>query len=354
MSIPDTDLAQARPMTLLFVGAGAWGTGLAINAARHPVGHRVLLWARDAAQVCALQTQRENIRYLPGVPLPEGLQPCGGAQQPLSDFLPQADLVVLATPMAALRESLHAVRDVRVPVAWLCKGFERVPDGAPAGAVGLLPHEVQQQVAPQLLAGALSGPSFALEVARGQPSALVAASRQPQVVQVLVDALHGPSLRVYASDDLVGVEVGGAVKNVLAIATGLCDGLALGLNARAALVTRGLAEMARLGVALGARADTFMGLTGLGDLVLTATGDLSRNRQVGQLLARGLSLDEAVQSLGHVAEGVYSARTVVQRARAMQVEMPVAEAVLALLDGRLTPPDAVAALMERKPRHEGL
>lgn len=345
--------SPSAPRTLLFVGAGAWGTGLAVHAARHPAGHRVLLWARDAAQVQAMQVQRENTRYLPGVPLPERLRPCGGLGQSLAGLLPQADVLVLATPMAALRETLQAVRDVRVPVAWLCKGFERVPDDAPPGTAGLLPHELQQQVAPELLAGALSGPSFALEVARGQPSALVAASRQPQVVQALVDALHGPSLRVYGSDDLPGVEVGGAVKNVLAIATGLCDGLKLGLNARAALITRGLAEMARLGVALGARQETFMGLAGLGDLVLTATGDLSRNRQVGQLLARGLSLDEAVRSLGHVAEGVYSARTVVQRARAAQVEMPVAEAVLALLEGRLAPSDAVATLMERKPRREG-
>jgi glycerol-3-phosphate dehydrogenase (NAD(P)+) len=193
-------------------------------------------------------------------------------------------------------------------VAWLCKGFE-----AGAGG-GLLGHEVQAEVAPGLQAGALTGPSFALEVARGQPTALVAASRHAAVRDALVAAFHGPAVRVYANDDLVGAEVGGAVKNVLAIATGLCDGLALGLNARAALVTRGLAEMTRLGIALGGRADTFMGLSGLGDLVLTATGDLSRNRQVGLALAQGRSLQQAVDSLGHVAEGVLCARTVVERA----------------------------------------
>jgi glycerol-3-phosphate dehydrogenase (NAD(P)+) len=215
-----------------------------------------------------------------------------------------------------------------------------------------LAHEIQSQVAPDLKAGVLSGPSFALEVARGQPTALVAASAHESVRSALVSAFHSPTLRVYANDDIVGVEVGGAVKNVLAIATGLCDGLNLGLNARAALVTRGLAEMTRLGLALGARPETFMGLSGLGDLVLTATGDLSRNRQVGLALARGHTLQQAVNALGHVAEGVYSARTVLQRALAAGVEMPITEAVVALLDGQMQPAQAVAALMGRDPASE--
>jgi glycerol-3-phosphate dehydrogenase (NAD(P)+) len=234
--------------------------------------------------------------------------------------------------------------DVHAPVAWLCKGLE--------SGTGLMPHEVQAQVAPQLQAGALSGPSFALEVARQQPTALVAASAHARVRDALVQAFHGPALRVYANSDIVGVEVGGAVKNVLAIATGLCDGLDLGLNARAALITRGLTEMTRLGLALGAHTDTFMGLSGLGDLVLTATGDLSRNRKVGLLLAQGQSLEQAVTSLGHVAEGVYSARTVLQRARALGVDMPITEAVVALLDGRLSAREAVQALMGRDPKGE--
>jgi glycerol-3-phosphate dehydrogenase (NAD(P)+) len=203
-----------------------------------------------------------------------------------------------------------------------------------------------------LAAGALSGPSFAQEVAKAQPTALVAASDSAAVRDALVAAFHGPSMRIYANEDLAGVEIGGAVKNVLAIATGLCDGMALGLNARAALVTRGLAEMTRLGVALGARPETFMGLSGVGDLVLTATGDLSRNRRVGLLLAEGRTLQQAVESLGHVAEGVYSARTVVERARRLGVQMPIAAAVVDLLDGRLAPADAVAALMGRDPAAE--
>jgi glycerol-3-phosphate dehydrogenase (NAD(P)+) len=208
-------------------------------------------------------------------------------------------------------------------------------------------HEICAQVAPDLLAGVLSGPSFAREVALGQPTALVAASGHAAVRDALVAAFHQPALRVYASADMVGVEVGGAVKNVLAIATGFGDGLQLGLNARAALITRGLAEMTRLGVALGARADTFTGLSGLGDLVLTATGDLSRNRQVGLLLAQGQTLAQAVASLGHVAEGVYCARTVVQRAQGLGVDMPISSAVVALLDGQVSPSQAVASLMGR-------
>jgi glycerol-3-phosphate dehydrogenase (NAD(P)+) len=216
----------------------------------------------------------------------------------------------------------------------------------------LLAHEVQQQVASHLHAGVLSGPSFAQEVASGLPAALVAASQHAHVRDALVQAFHGGSLRIYGNDDVVGVEIGGAVKNVMAIATGLCDGLQLGMNARAALVTRGLAEMTRLGMAMGARADTFMGLSGLGDLVLTATGDLSRNRQVGMGLAQGQSLPEVLQALGHVAEGVYSARTVVQRAHGLGVEMPIAQAVVSVLEGKVNARDAVAALMGRGAKGE--
>ncbi|MBS0611277.1 MAG: NAD(P)-dependent glycerol-3-phosphate dehydrogenase [Proteobacteria bacterium] len=328
-------------MKIVVLGAGAWGTALATSGAAHAAGHEVTLWARDAQQAAAMQAARSNPRYLPGLAFPPGLRVLAGDARALAD---QAELIIIGTPMAALRGMLELLRGSGAPIAWLCKGFE-------AGS-GLMAHEVCAEVAPELASGAFSGPSFAQEVARGQPTALVAASRHARVREALVAAFHGPALRVYASDDIVGVEVGGAVKNVLAIATGLCDGLHLGLNARAALITRGLAEMTRLGLALGARQDTFMGLSGLGDLVLTATGDLSRNRRVGLLLAEGKRLQQAVDSLGHVAEGVYSARTVVQRARAAGVEMPIAECVLALLDGRLHAQDAVGRLMERGPTVE--
>ncbi|WP_367350677.1 NAD(P)H-dependent glycerol-3-phosphate dehydrogenase, partial [Ottowia sp.] len=295
---------------------------------------------------------RENARYLPGIPLPRELTIRGGALPDLIADAGYADLLVAAMPVAGLRETLVALRGAGVPLAWLCKGFEPARDTGAARPFGLLPHEVQRQVAPELLAGVLSGPSFAQEVARGQPTALVAASAHASVRDALVAAFHGATLRIYANDDLVGVEVGGAVKNVLAIATGLADGMNLGLNARAALITRGLAEMTRLGLALGARPETFMGLSGLGDLVLTATGDLSRNRQVGLQLAAGKTLEQAVQSLGHVAEGVYCARTVLQRARHLGVDMPITECVVALLDGQLKPVEAVAALMGRDPKGE--
>jgi len=328
-------------MDIAVMGAGAWGTALAISAARH--GRAVTLWARDAAQAQALDADRQNRRYLPGIELPPALSVASGG-------LPLADLYVIASPMAGLRGWLQRLADQPAPVAWLCKGFEQPQQGALAH--GLLGHEIAAEVAPRLACGVLSGPSFAQEVARAQPTAIVAASEHAAVREALVHAFHGNTLRVYANDDVAGVEVGGAVKNVLAIATGLCDGLGLGLNARAALITRGLAEMTRLGMALGARTETFMGLSGLGDLVLTATGDLSRNRQVGRLLAEGRSLAQAVESLGHVAEGVYSARTVVQRARALGVDMPISAAVVSLLEGQVQPAQAIAELMGRDPKPE--
>lgn len=340
---------NSKAMKILVIGAGAWGTAMAISAATHPDKRCVSLWARDSAQAQRMQAERANSRYLPGIAFPPALTVVSGD---VMAHVADADLIVLGTPMAALRQWLGQLKDCRRPVVWLCKGFEAVAADAPPGSYGLMAHEVCQQVAPQLQSGALSGPSFAVEVARQQPTALVAASAHEGVSELLVSAFHGEAMRVYANHDIVGVEVGGAVKNVLAIATGLCDGLQLGLNARAALVTRGLAEMTRLGVALGARAETFMGLSGLGDLVLTATGDLSRNRKVGLLLAEGKSLDQAVTSLGHVAEGVYSARTVLARARQVGVEMPITETVVALLDGQLPVTEAVQHLMARDPRGE--
>ena len=337
-------------MKILIFGAGAWGTALAVNAASATkgadAGHHITLCTRDVAQAVQMQTGGVNARYLPSIPLPAALQIAHGD---IATHSQQADLCIIATPMSALRSMLLQLIKVTCPVVWLCKGFETAQDGQE----GLLGHEIAAQVCHgDLRFGVLSGPSFALEVARGQPTALVAASPYASVCDALVTAFHSNTLRVYANDDVIGVEVGGAVKNVLAIATGLCDGLNLGLNARAALLTRGLAEMTRLGVALGARPETLMGLSGLGDLILTATGDLSRNRQVGLLLAQGQSLAQAVASLGHVAEGVYSARTVSQRARSLGVDMPITQSVVDVLDGTISAKNAVAQLMGRDATQE--
>ena len=343
-------------MKIAILGAGAWGTALAISASSPSRNghrsHQVSLWARSAAQAAAMSRDRVNARYLPGIGLPDNLTVRHDAPGELRQLADDHDLLVVATPVAGLRATLLALQGSTTPVCWLCKGFE-APVATPYGLLG---HEVHAALAGALPVRAdcavLSGPSFAAEVALGQPTALVAASRSPQLQERLVEAFHSEALRVYASDDIVGVEVGAAVKNVLAIATGLCDGLALGLNARAALITRGLSEMTRLGVALGARPDTFMGLSGLGDLVLTATGDLSRNRKVGLLLAAGQSLQDAVASLGHVAEGVHCARTVVARARHLGVDMPIAQAVVTLLDGEASAAQVLSRLMARSPRPE--
>jgi glycerol-3-phosphate dehydrogenase (NAD(P)+) len=327
-------------MRISVLGAGAWGTALAIAAARR---HEVMLWARDTAQAERMARERCNTRYLADASFPDALISTADLSQARAFARGDEGLLVIATPMAALRDMLQELpTDARV--LWLCKGFE--------AGTGLLGHQIARAVLPGAQAGVLSGPSFAQEVAAGQPTALVAASVHEEIPHLAVQAFHSGSLRVYMSTDPVGVEVGGAVKNVLAIATGIVDGMGLGLNARAALITRGLAEMTRLGVAMGAHPETFMGLTGLGDLVLTATGDLSRNRKVGLALAEGLSLSETLARLGHVAEGVYSAATVVAKARDLKVEMPLAEAVNEVLNGTLKPLDAVHRLMQRDARPE--
>ena len=334
-------------MNVTILGAGAWGTALAVQAAQR---HAVQLWARSAEHARALATSHENPRYLPGLALPPALHVTDALDAALAHA--EQGLIVIATPMSGLRETLAAVPD-QARVLWLCKGFE-------AGS-GLLGHQIAQQLRPQAHAGVLSGPSFAEEVARGQPTALVAASADTALCDTAAAVFHTELLRIYTSADAIGVEVGGAVKNVMAIAAGLCDGLAArgaerpgtpGHNARAALITRGLAEMTRLGVALGARPETFMGLSGLGDLVLTATGELSRNRKVGLGLAAGRPLAQVLAELGHVAEGVYSAPMVLARAQAVGVEMPITAAVVAVLDGRMDVSDAVRGLMGRGPRAE--
>ena len=339
-------------MKITVLGAGAWGTALAIAASRR---HDVLLWGRDPEHIRQLRATGCNPRYLRDAGLPASLALGHDFNQAVARVhdvpRPHEGLIVVATPMAALREMLTAVGP-EVQVLWLCKGFEQ--------GSGMLGHEVAGDVRPLAPAGVLSGPSFADEVARGQPTALVAASRDESLRDAATRAFHNDVMRVYTSDDIVGVEAGGAVKNVLAIATGLCDGLGEraqrgprpGLNARAALITRGLAEMTRLGVAMGARAETFMGLSGLGDLVLTTTGALSRNRRVGMRLAQGVRLGQVLAELGHVSEGVYSAATVLERARRLKVEMPITEAVVAVLSGQIEPEACVRELMSREAKSE--
>ena len=335
-------------MNLSILGAGAWGTALAASVAQR---HSACLWARDAAHAEAMRAERGNPRYLPGIALPASLAVTSDFEAAVAHVADDG-LLIIATPMAGLQETLVRLPAVAPPVVWLCKGFQQ--------GTGLLGHEVARQLNLAASVGVISGPSFALEVALGQPTALVAASDDAALCELAVQALHSDSLRIYTSSDPVGVEVGGAVKNVLAVATGIADGMqggdaarpGLGLNARAALITRGLAEMTRLGVALGARAETFMGLSGLGDLVLTATGDLSRNRRVGLLLAQGLPLAQILAELGHVAEGVLTAPTVLQRARAIGVDMPITESVVSVIEGRVTPAQALERLMGRGARAE--
>ncbi|MFG6465516.1 NAD(P)H-dependent glycerol-3-phosphate dehydrogenase [Roseateles sp. BYS87W] len=332
-------------MQISVLGAGAWGTALAIQAAG--AGHDVCLWGRDAAAMARMREVGRNEAYLPDAPLPRGLALTSDFD--LAVRHAGAGLTIIGTPMSGLRATLAAL-PASQRVLWLCKGFE--------AGTGRLGHEIARELQHSQRVGVLSGPSFAQEVAAGRPTALVAASEDAELAHAAVEAFHGDRLRVYTSTDPVGVEVGGAVKNVMAIAVGVCDGLsgsapdAPGLNARAALITRGLAEMLRLGQALGARVETFMGLSGLGDLVLTATGDLSRNRRVGLMLARGQALPSILAELGHVAEGVYSAPTVLARAQALGVDMPVTAAMVALLEGRVTAAQGVDLLMGRQPRPE--
>lgn len=326
-------------MKLAVLGAGAWGTALAIAFAPR---HAVTLWSRDGAQADDMAARRENARYLPDCPFPADLS----VTADLPAALAGAELALLATPLAGLRATLGRL-PAGLPFLWVCKGLE--------AGTGLLPHQVVAEVlgpGSESRCGVLTGPSFAQEVARGLPTAITLAAGDASFATGLAQQLHGGHLRIYANDDLVGAEVGGAVKNVLAIATGICDGLGLGHNARAALITRGLVEITRFGVALGGKRDTFTGLAGLGDLILTCTGDLSRNRRVGLLLAEGRGLDDVVATLGHVAEGVPAAREVARRAQDLGIEMPITLAVAAVLDGKLTPRDAVERLMARDPKAE--
>lgn len=327
-------------MKLAILGAGAWGSALAIALSEN---HAITLWGRDRKLLEEIARARANQRYLPGYALPAQIQ-CA------ADFhaaVAGADLALIATPVAGLRETAAKLAHARpaLPVIWAGKGFET--------GSAKLPHQIAADVlAPEVARGVLSGPSFAQEVAAGKPTALTLAASDAQFARATARALNSARLRVYSSQDVLGVELGGAVKNVIAIAAGISDGMELGHNARAALITRGLAEMSRLALKLGARSETLMGLTGLGDLLLTCTGDLSRNRRVGLQLGQGDPLALILSRLGHVAEGVTTAREVWRRAQEMNLAMPITECVHRILYEGLAPAHALAELMQREPRPE--
>ncbi len=327
-------------MNITIIGAGAWGTALAISLSGN---HSVTLWARNATQIGEMEASRCNERYLPDVILPDMLVLSADYEAALAD----AELVIAAVPIAALRSTLQqlAQSEQSFGVLWVCKGFE--------SGTSKLPHQVVAEELPERFPrGVLSGPSFAQEVALGLPTALTLAADDEDFTRNTAQALHHSRLRIYASTDVVGVEVGGAVKNVMAIASGICDGMGLGHNARAALLTRGLAEISRLGLKLGGRSETLVGLSGLGDLILTCTGDLSRNRRVGLMLAQQHDLSEILRHLGHVAEGVYTAREVHLLAKSLDVTMPVCDAVYRILYENIPAAEMVTELLNRAPNME--
>lgn len=351
-----TDRSQRTPVTVL--GAGAWGTALAAAASRTA---DTVLWGRDSARVSTIQAEQSNARYLPGIPLPPDLRYSADLKQaldhvsrPLGESAHTPGLIILGTPMAGLRAICQEIvryldtTDRQIAgLVWTCKGLD--------AQTSELPHEIVQDVLRHarvpVAAGALSGPSFAREVAQGLPVALTIASDAEALCDRVTHVLHSGNVRIYRSTDVMGVCVGGALKNIMAIACGISDGLALGNNARAALITRGLAEMARFGVALGASPATFSGLTGLGDLVLTATGDLSRNRQVGFAIGQGQPASEVLAS-GLTAEGARCTAAVLARASQLGVSMPITQAINAVLFESMPPDQCVASLMARDAKQE--
>lgn len=327
---PDTDT-----MNITILGAGAWGSALAVHFSGR---HHITLWAYDTAQIETMRTTGYNQRYLPDIPLPQNMN----LTTDLCSAFNSAELILITVPIAALRSILQqiATMSMQIPVIWGCKGFE-------AGTTKL-PHQVAAETLPQNLpCGVLSGPSFALEVACGLPTAMILASKDGNFSSKTAQSLHHPALRIYSSTDVMGVEVGGAVKNVLAIAAGIAEGMGFGQNARAGLITRGLAEMTRLGLKMGARAETLSGLSGAGDLILTCTGNLSRNRQVGISLAQQQALPDILKQLGHVAEGVYTVREVHHLAQRLGVDMPICAAVYSVLYEQVPTAQAVETLLNR-------
>jgi len=327
-------------MKIAVLGAGAWGTAISIGLAAR---HDLTLWARNPQLAADLAQTRTNQTYLPGAALPPVVRVTASLQEALG----RTELILIATPTAGMRPTLQQIAAARAeaPVIWLCKGFE--------SESAHLPHQIAESELQDVARTAvLSGPSFAIEIARGLPAALTLAGADVKLVSSLARELHSKTLRVYTSEDVIGVEIAGAIKNVMAIAAGISDGLGLGHNARAALITRGLAEIARLGLRMGGRVETFMGLAGAGDLILTCTGDLSRNRNVGIRLAHGTPIDEVIANLGHVAEGVYTARAVDSIARQLGIEMPITRAVCRVMDEGIAPRIAVQDIMLRDPKSE--
>lgn len=334
--------SKGYPMKITVLGAGAWGTALAIHFAQQ--NHQVCLWARNAEHVTQMQQTRENQRYLKNCHFPDNLN----LQNHLQDALHQTELVLIVTPVSGLRPILEAIQpfiDNNMPIMTACKGFEV--------STGQLPHQVVTSMLPeQKHVALLSGPSFAQELAQQLPCAVTLASENQVWIEQVCRDLNSPVLRLYASTDVIGVAVGGALKNVMAIATGLCDGLHYGLNARAALMTRGLAEISRLAQHLGAQEATLMGLSGLGDLILTCTGGLSRNRQVGLKLAEDKNLDTILEELGHVAEGVYTISEAYRLSQLHHISMPITETLFQLLNGQLNSTQVAYTLMMRSPTLE--
>ena len=324
------------------LGSGSWGTALAIQFAR--AGKPTHLWGRDAGQRAAMHAQRVNARYLPEAPFPDRLSIAGSLQEALAGV---SDVVV-AVPSSGFRGLLTQLRPLLAPhisVAWATKGFERDS--------GLLPHQVARAVLGDATTmGVLSGPTFATEVGAGLPTAMVVASADQDFAMRIAEDLASPSFLTYISTDIVGVEIGGAVKNVLAVGAGLSDGLGFGANMRVALITRGLNEMRQLGLAMGARERTFMGLAGLGDLVLTCTDDQSRNRRCGLALARGLSVDEAMREIGQVVDGFHAARVLRAVAQRLALDLPTCEAICRILFDGADPREVLRELMSRPPQAE--
>ncbi len=324
------------------LGAGSWGTALATLLARH--GHPTVLWGRDAAVIEAIDERHENPRYLPGIPLPESLR----ASTDLAATVAGARWILVVVPSHAFAETVRALAPLRpagAGVAWATKGFEP--------GSGRFLHEVAREVlGPDVPLAVVTGPSFAKEVTLGLPTAITVHGDDDDFSQQVADAMHGPAFRAYTGDDMVGAELGGAMKNVLAVATGVADGMQLGLNARAGLITRGLNEMLRLAAAIGGKPETLMGLAGLGDLVLTSTGDLSRNRRLGLALGRGQSLPDAVKEIGQVVESVQTADEVMRQANRHGIDLPISKAVQSVLHGELSPSDGLRQLLAREQKPE--